>query len=1075
MKKTILLSTIFLISMTINAQNWVDKFQDVNENFYSIQSEFNAYWSSKSYERGKGYKQFKRWEWMAEPRVYPSGDLKYASRAKAYEEFQNYLLANPTAVAKISSVSSTSGNWSAIGPFGSPVGGDAGRITFIRFMPGLPSTVFAGTGAGGLWVSTNSGTSWTTNTNSLSVLGCSDLAINPLNTSIMYLAMGDIDASDTKSTGVLKSINGGLTWSTTGLTFSVSLGRTIGRLLINPLNPNVVLAATSVGIYRTNNAGVTWNVVKTGSYNDIEYKTTAPFDTTNIFAVTASTFVRSVNGGNTFTTTATGLPTTGVNRMALSVTAADPNYIYILCSKSSDNGFGGLYRSVDGGVTFTLMSSTPNIFDWSTAGSGAGGQGWYDIACGVSPTNKNEIICGGVNSWKSINGGSTWTLNSHWTGGGGKPYVHADLHVVEYLNGTTCYMGTDGGVAKTTNSGVAWTTINGTMNIAQSYKIGQSAQAGTPNYVISGHQDNGTNLWNGGVWTEVYGGDGADCFVDWSSNATLVESYVQGDFNRSTNSGGSWTNIVTGITGTAAWVAPIIQDPNNANIFYGGYQQVFKTLNKGTAWTQMGTIAGSGDILSIAAAPSNSATLYASRSTNLYKTTNSGTTWASITTGLPTSSAQITNIAVDNLDATNVFVTFSGYSAVNKVFVTTNGGSTWTNISAGLPNLPVNCIIYTKNLNDAIYVGTDVGVYFKDGSMTSFIPFMTNLPNVIVNDLEIHYATNKLRAGTYGRGVWESDLYANPLAPPNASFSTAFTSACVGIPFVISDQSSGSPTAWTWTLTGGSPAISSVKNPTVTYSSVGVYTVSFVSTNINGNSTVYTNTILVSSPPVLVLTTATVCSGMPATISASGASTYSWSGGGGTSSSILVTPSVTSVFTCTGYVGACSSVGSTTVIVGSYPAAPTITQLGQVLTSSAATGNQWYLNGSPIVGATGQTYTVTADGYYSVWVTTLLGCQASSSSYQVLLSSLNELLIYNAIVLGPNPAKNYILLTVPAELLTVPVSIKCIDVAGKIVIEKQLVFNSTSEKINIENLANGIYVVEFKTNTIDKKFKFVKE
>ena len=1075
MKKTILLSTIFLISMAINAQNWVDKFQDINENFYSIQSEFNAYWSSKSYERGKGYKQFKRWEWMAEPRVYPSGDLKYASRAKAYEEFQNYLLANPTALAKISSVSSTSGNWTAIGPFGSPVGGDAGRITFIRFMPGLPSTVFAGTGAGGLWVSTNSGTSWTTNTNSLSVLGCSDLAINPLNTSIMYLAMGDIDASDTKSTGVLKSIDGGLTWSTTGLTFSVSLGRTIGRLLINPLNPNVVLAATSVGIYRTNNAGVTWNVVKTGSYNDIEYKTTAPFDTTNVFAVTGSTFVRSVNGGNTFTTTATGLPTTGVNRMALSVTAADPNYIYILCSKSSDNSFGGVYRSVDGGVTFTLMSSTPNIFGWSTGGTDTGGQGWYDIACGVSPTNKNEIICGGVNSWKSINGGSTWTLNSHWTGGGGKPYVHADLHVVEYVNGTTCYMGTDGGVAKTTNSGVAWTTINGTMNIAQSYKIGQSAQAGTPNYVISGHQDNGTNLWNAGVWTEVYGGDGADCFVDWSSNATLVESYVQGDFNRSTNSGGTWTSIISGITGTAAWVAPIIQDPNNANIFYSGYQQVFKTLNKGTAWTQMGTIAGSGDVLSIAAAPSSTATLYASRSTNLYKTTNSGTTWASITTGLPTSLAQITNIAVDNLDATNVFVTFSGYSAGNKVFVTTNGGSTWTNISAGLPNLPVNCIIYTKNLNDAIYVGTDVGVYFKDGSMTSFIPFMTNLPNVIVNDLEIHYATNKLRAGTYGRGVWESDLYSNPLAPPNASFSTAFTSACVGIPFVISDQSSGSPTAWTWTLTGGSPAISSVKNPTVTYSSVGVYTVSFVSTNINGNSTVYTNTILVSSPPVLVLTTATVCSGMPATISASGASTYSWSGGGGTSASILVTPSVTSVFTCTGYVGACSSVGSTTVIVGSYPTAPTITQMGQVLTSSAATGNQWYLNGSPIVGATGQTYTVTADGYYSVWVTTLLGCQASSSSYQVLLSNLNELLIYNAIVLGPNPAKNYILLTVPAELLAAPVSIKCIDVTGKIVIEKQLVFNSTSEKINIENLANGIYVVEFKTNNIDKKFKFVKE
>ena len=1075
MKKIAILSAFFLFSLTVISQTWVDKYHDVNENFYTIQNEFNAYWSTKTYERGKGYKQFKRWEWMAEPRVYPSGDLKLASRAKAYEEFQNYLIANPTASAKISSASSTSGNWTAIGPFGSPVGGDAGRITFIRFMPGLPTTVFAGTGAGGLWVSTNSGTTWTTNTNSLSVLGCSDLAINPLNTNIMYLAMGDIDASDTKSIGVLKSVDGGLTWATTGLTWAVSLNRTIGRLLINSKNPNVVLAATSNGIYRTNNAGVTWNIVKTGSYKDIEYKTTVGGDTTNVFTVTGSTFVRSVNGGNTFATTATGLPTTGVNRMALSVTPADPNYVYILCSKSSNNGFGGLYRSVDGGATFTLRSSTPNIFDWSTGGTGAGGQGWYDIACGVSPTNKDELICGGVNSWKSTNGGTSWVLNSHWTGGGGKPYVHADLHVVEYVSGTTCYMGHDGGVSKTTNSGVAWTTINGTMNIAQSYKIGQSAQVGTPNYVISGHQDNGTNLWSGGVWTEVYGGDGADCFVDWSSNATLVESYVNGDFNRSTNSGATWSNIVSGITGTAAWVAPIIQDPNNANIFYSGYQQVFKSLNKGTAWTQMGTITGSGDVLNIAAAPSSATTLYAARSTNLYKTTNSGTTWASITAGLPTASAQITNIAVDNLDATNVFVTFSGYSAGNKVFVTTNGGTTWTNISTGLPNLPVNCIIYTKGSNDAIYVGTDVGVYYKDGSMTSFIPFMTNLPNVIVNDFEIHYATSKLRAGTYGRGVWESDLYVDPLAPPNASFSTAFASACVGVPFVISDQSSGTPTAWTWTLTGGSPAVSSVKNPTVTYSSAGVYTVSLISTNINGPSTVYTNTILVSSPPVLVLTTATVCSGMAATISASGATSYVWSGGGGTSASILVTPTVTSVFTCTGYVGACSVVKSTTVTVGSYPAVPTITQLGQILTSSSATGNQWYLNGSPIVGATGQTYTVTTDGYYSVWVTNALGCQSSSSTFQVLLSSIDEFLLYNAIILGPNPAKNSITLTVPAELLNGSATIKVVDVAGKTLYTKQLLLNATTEKINIENFANGIYIVEFKTNNIDKKFKFVKE
>lgn len=247
------------------------------------------------------------------------------------------------------------------------------------------------------------------------------------------------------------------------------------------------------------------------------------------------------------------------------------------------------------------------------------------------------------------------------------------------------------------------------------------------------------------------------------------------------------------------------------------------------------------------------------------------------------------------------------------------------------------------------------------------------------------------------------------------------------------------------------------------------------STNVYGTSTVYTNTILVSTTPTIALTSATVCSGVPTTISASGATTYSWSNGGGTSSSISVSPTVTTVYTCTGYVGACTVVKTTTVTVGSTPAVPTISQSGSVLTSSSASGNQWYLNGSPIAGATGQTYTVTSTGYYSVWITSPFGCQSSSSVLSVILSGLNELHIFNAIILGPNPAKNQITLTIPSELVNEIAEIKVVDVSGKVVIEKQLSLNAITEKINIENLAKGIYVMELKTNTIDKKFKFVKE
>ncbi len=1073
MYKKITFSFFAFLFFTINlqAQLWVDKMQNPNENFYSIQQEFKTYWQTKPYERGKGFKAFKRWEWFTEPRVYPSGDLKLASRAKAYEEFQNYLDANPTAAQRINSTNATTstGNWTALGPFGSPIGGDAGRVTFIRFHPTISTTIYLGTGAGGMWVSTNGGTSWATNSNPLSVLGCSDLAINPTTPSIMYLATGDMDAGDNYSVGVLKSTDGGVTWNTTGLTFLVSQQRRIGRLLINPLNPNILFAATSAGIYRTNNGGTSWNVVRTGSCKDMEYR---PADTSTVYAVTAASFLKSTTGGNTsasFVSVTSGVPTGGA-RMCVSVTPADPNYVYIL-SSASDNSFGGVYRSTNAGVSFTAMSTAPNIFGWSTDGSDAGGQGWYDIACGVSPTNKNEIVCGGVNSWKSIDGGANWTLQTHWYGGAGAPYVHADLHAVEYQTGTKLFMGTDGGIAVSSNTGASWTTINGQMNIAQSYRIGQSAS--TASYVISGHQDNGTNLLNGSTWTSVYGGDGADCFVDWSNNANLVASYIQGDFQRSSNSGGSWTSISTGLTGSAAWVAPIIQDPNVSTTYYCGYQQVYKSLNKGTTWTQMGTLSGSPQLLHLAAAPSNSLVLYASSSSALFKTINGGTSWGSITTGLPTGSAQITQVAVDNTNSDNIFVTFSGYSAGNKVFTSTNGGTSWTNTSAGLPNLPANCVVYQKNSNNAIYVGTDVGVYYKDGSMTSFIPFMTGLPNVVVNDFEIYYPTNKLRAGTYGRGVWETDLYSNPLAPPNAFYSTSSSSLCINTSAVLTDQSSNTPSTWSWTITGATPSVSAVKNPTVTYGATGVYTISLTSSNANGTSTVFTNTIAVVSSPTISVTSGTVCSGSPAVLTANGASTYNWSTGT-SGNQLVVSPSATTVYTCTGYVGACTSIKTTTVTVGAVPPTPTISQIGSVLNSSSSSGNQWYLNGSPISGATAQAYTTTQDGYYSVWVTSNLGCQSSSNSVYVSTVGLEELTFVNSIAISPNPAKDILFLnSTTKEQKRVSFTIYAVN--GQLIKSGNVILNSGKETISISELVKGIYEITFIADKHSASFKFIKE
>jgi PKD repeat protein len=753
--------------------------------------------------------------------------------------------------------------------------------------------------------------------------------------------------------------------------------------------------------------------------------------------------------------------------MCISVTPADPNYIYVL-SSASDNSFGALFRSTNSGTNFTSMSTSPNIFGWDPNGSDTGGQGWYDIACGVSPTNKNELICGGVNTWKSLDGGVTWNLNTHWYGGGA-PYVHADLHAVEYISGTTCYLGTDGGIARTTNSGSTWTTINGQMNIAQSYRMGQSTT--TANYVLSGHQDNGTNLLNGTTWTEVYGGDGMDCFVDRTNNNVMVESYVEGDFNLTNNGGASWSNITNGLIGTGAWVSPIIQSAHAANTYYCGYQQVFKTTNKGTLWTQMGTINSSGDILSLAAAPSNSLVLYAASSSNIFKTVNGGASWTSITTGLPSGTAQITRIAVDNTDANNIFITFSGYSSTNKVYMSSNGGLTYTNISAGLPNLPANCIVYANNSNDAIYVGTDVGVYYRDGSMNSWTPFMTGLPNVIVNDLEIFYPTNKLRAATYGRGIWQSDLFSDPAAVPTAYFSTAYSSACINTPFLLSDQSSNMPTAWTWSLTGASPSTSTIKNPTITYNASGVYTISLISTNGNGASAIYTSTISVIAPPTITLSATASCNGQPANLSASGATTYIWSSGS-TGANTSVTPNVTSVYTCTGSVGACNSTKTITVNVGSV-ITPTITQNVLVLTSSASSGNQWYLNGSPISGETFQTYTVTQSGFYSVWVTSVIGCQSSSSPKQVTITGLENNTIASSISLSPNPAKDVLFIN-GNEKDNKKANYSIYSIKGQLIKSGELFLNN-NESISISDLSAGVYEIKVSINQTNSSYKFIKE
>ena len=885
-----MLVALLLITLNSAAQIWKSPMANSNTNFYTIQNAFNhdmrstlrkiereqtkggnSVSSSKkttnneeSEEEMEGYLQFKRWEHFMEPRVFPSGDLSLPSSTWNY--FQTYLNntpaamqmylqgnGNPSVQHSINPNTIQSSSWTFAGPTGSPIGSGAGRIGFVRLDPTNANTIWVGAPAGGLWKSTNGGASWVTGTDFLSVIGASDVVIDSTNTQIMYLATGDGDAGDTYSIGVLKSIDGGVTWNPSGLTWTVNQGRTIRKLLIMPGTPSTIMAFSNVGIWRTTNSGATWTQVLTTSCFDAEFMPQTP----NTIYACGKDFFKSTNGGATWTTITTGLPTAAsVNRLAIAVTAASSATIYLVAGSAANSGLYGFYKSTNSGTSFTqiTIASPSNLLGWSNAGSDVGGQSWYDLTIDCSPTNANEVCVGGVNLWRTTNGGTNWTLNGHWTGSGA-PYVHADQHAMLYLNATTMLIGCDGGVFKTTNNGGAWADLSNNLCIAQMYRIGLSGQTGSPNFWLTGHQDNGTNLKNGATYARTLGGDGMDCFIDRTNNNVMYAEYYNGTHNRSTNGGGTWTGITSGLTGNAPWVTSWYQDPTVANTIYCGRSNIWKSTNQGTTWAMLTALPGSGTVVDFKVAPSSNQTIYVVRSNAVYVTTNGGTTWTTITGTLPVGTVSISRVDVNPSNPLTAIVTFSGYSSGNKAFKTINGGTTWTNISTGLPNLPCNTVRYdASSLIGAVYIGADVGVYYMDSTFVNWQPYFIGLPNVPIFDLEIHAGTSKLRAASYGRGVWEVDIYNTGTMPPIAQFSPNTFITCTNTLVNFTDLSTFNPTSWAWTFPSGSPATSTSQNPSgVSWATAGTYTVTLSTSNANGtSSTTQVITVLGSQTPPIV-------------------------------------------------------------------------------------------------------------------------------------------------------------------------------------------------------------------------------
>jgi len=781
---------------------WVGMMKDLNVNFYDVQETFNDYFIDRPKGKGSGWKQFKRWEFFMEQRVYPSG--KRLNHTQVWDEIMKFRKKYPADNYRSKS------NWTDLGPHTSlNVTGHwnpgIGRINVIAREPGNPQTLYIGAPSGGLWKTTDEGANWEVLTDDLPVMGVSAIAIDPANTNIIYIGTGDNDHSDNYSIGILKSTDGGYTWDVTGLDWTIYQNRTIAKLLIHPTNSGILFAATTNGLYKTTDAGATWTRTHTGDIDDIEFK---PGDPNTIYAVTQN-FYKSVDCGNTFTET-TGVPTT--SRVQIAVTEANPEYVYFFSSKN------GIYRSTNSGDSFYMRSVQPN----------PGYQDWYDLAMAVSHVNPEEVHIGEINTWRSLDGGTSWTKTTDWTWGNPLGYTHCDIHELVFYDGTL-YVGSDGLISKSTDQGNNWTNLTEGIGIRQFYRIGGTKT--DPYKLLGGSQDNGTSVYTTDYWHEWLGADGMECLADYTNSDIVYGTSQNGVFYKS-NAGGNHGGVSISQPGGGSWITPFVIHPTNPETLFVGSSEVKKTTNGMSSWSTISSL-GLGNLNALTIAESDPDYLYASKSSTIYRTKNGGSTWSNISSGLP--DLYITYIAVHPSDPERIAVSISGYEDGEKVYISEDAGDTWENFSANLPNIPANCVIYYDDPNNALYVGMDVGVYYRDNNLTEWESYMTGLPNVIVNELEINYVIEKIRAGTFGRGLWESDLQ---IIAPIADFEANQTLIPIECSINYTSLSSGPPASYEWTFEGGTPETSGEMNPSdIVYNVEGLYNVTLIVSNSLGTDT----------------------------------------------------------------------------------------------------------------------------------------------------------------------------------------------------------------------------------------------
>lgn len=693
-------------------------------------------------------------------------------------------------------LSPTGAGWNSLGP-----GTVGGRTRAIAIDPDDADRMWAGSVGGGLWITTNAGANWHPVDDRMANLAVTCVAVDPVNPRILYAGTGEgfFNLDALRGAGIFRTING-TAWSQLGATATPDF-HYVNRLAISA-DGEVLLAATRTGLFRSADPDrMQWQRVEIGNFGDVRCHPTDPLRA--IASHLRDGRIRvSDDGGVTWQDAAR--PSASAGRVELTYALADPNVVYATVNLDH----GRIWRSTDGGATFVARASHNQN---GVPANFLGQQGWYDNAVwAADPTNADLVIVGGIDLWRSTDGGDHLERISDWTN---DQTPHADHHVIVSHPGydgggnRVAFFGNDGGIYRADDVTTADEAGNGWTNLVNGYAVtqfyGGAGHAGT-GIVVGGAQDNGTQAFHPqqGVdnWVEIFGGDGGYCASDPNDADVFYGEYVHLGIFRNTNGASSsnqwWDTYISGeffndtlrrwdwkplpfripdaMNANALFIAPFVLDPNDSDRILAGGLSLWRTEdartpnthNTGPSWSEIKPSTGS-FVSAIAVAPGDPDIVWIGHTDGeIYKSedaTRAAPTWQLVNqAGGFDPGRMCTRIVVDPKTHDRVYAMFAGYNPGN-VWRTQDGGTSWVDLSPSLPEVPVRTLAIHPRRPGFLYLGTEVGLFTSEDAGATWSPTNEGPANTAVS--ELLWMDEVLTCATHGRGMFTIDLSGIPDGP----------------------------------------------------------------------------------------------------------------------------------------------------------------------------------------------------------------------------------------------------------------------------------------------------------------------